>query len=44
MVESVEEAIVDCLTDEGTCTWNADMVDGIFAWQEAEEIKKIPLA
>ena len=44
MVESMEEATVDCLIDEGTRTWNVDMVDGIFAPQEAKEIKKIPLA
>ena len=40
----MEEAIVDCLINEGTRTWNAAMVDGIFAPQEAEEIKNIPLA
>ena len=40
----MEEATVDCLIDEGTRTWNVDMVDGIFAPQEAKEIKKIPLA
>ena len=44
MVESIEEATVDCLIDEGTRTWNADMVDGMFAPEEAEEIKNIPLA
>ena len=40
----MEEATVDCLIDEGTRMWNAAMVDGIFAPQEAEEIKNIPLA
>ena len=40
----MEEATVDCLIDEGAKTWNAVMVDGIFAPQEAEEIKNIPLA
>ena len=44
MVESLEEATVDCLIDAQTYTWNADMVDGIFAPQEAKEIKNIPLA
>ena len=44
MVGTMEEATVDCLIDEGTRTWNATMVDGIFAPQEAEEIKNIPLA
>ena len=36
----MEEATVDCLIDKGTRTWNAR----IFAPQEAEEIKNIPLA
>ena len=40
----MEEATMDCLIDEQTRTWNADMVDEIFAPQEAKEIKKIPLA
>ena len=40
----MEEATVDYLIDEGTRTWNATMVDGIFAPQEAEEIKNIQLA
>ena len=40
----MEEAIVDCLIDEQTRTWNTEMVDGIFAPQEAEVIKNIPLA
>ena len=44
MVESMAEATMDCQIDEQTRTWNADMVDGIFAPQEAEEIKNIPLA
>ncbi|KAK7860406.1 hypothetical protein CFP56_039788 [Quercus suber] len=40
----MEEATVDCLIDEGTRMWNIAMIDGIFAPQEAEEIKNIPLA
>ncbi|XP_030974642.1 uncharacterized protein LOC115994578 [Quercus lobata] len=44
MVDTMEEATVDCLIDEGTRTWNATMVDEIFAPQEAEEIKNILLA
>ena len=40
----MEEATVDCLIDEGTRKWNVEMIDGIFAPQEAEEIKNIPLA
>ena len=39
----MNEATVDCLIDKGTRTWNATMVDGIFAPQEAEQIKNIPL-
>ena len=31
MVESMNEATVDCLINKGTRTWNATMVDGIFA-------------
>ena len=44
MVESMEETTVECLINKGTRTWNATMVDGIFAPQEVEEIKNIPLA
>ena len=44
MVVTMEEATVDCLINEETRTWNATMIDGIFAPQEAEEIKNIPLA
>ena len=44
MVESMEEATMKCLIDKSTRTWNATMVDGIFAPQEVEEIKNIPLA
>ena len=40
----MEEATVDCLINEETRTWNATMIDGIFASQEAEEIKNILLA
>ena len=44
MVETMEEVTKDCLIDKGTRMWNAEMVDGIFAPQEVEEIKNIPLA
>ena len=40
MVETMEKATVDCLIDEETRTWNVEMVDKIFAPQEAKEIKK----
>ena len=43
MMEIMEEVTVDCLTNEGTRKWNVEMIDGIFAPQEAEEIKNIPL-
>ena len=35
---------MDCLIDEEIITWNIAMIDRIFAPQEAEEIKNIPLA
>ena len=44
MVESMEEATMEGLIDKSTRTWNATMVDGIFAPQEVEEIKNILLA
>ena len=35
---------MDCLIDASTRQWDEDMIDGIFLPQEAEIIKKIPLA
>ena len=40
----MEEATMEGLIDKSTRTWNATMVDGIFAPQEVEEIKNILLA
>ena len=40
----MEEATVDCLIDEGTRKWNVVVIGEIFAPQEVEEIKNIPLA
>ena len=44
MLESMEEAIVECLINVDTRSWNEEMIDGIFIPQEAELIKKIPLS
>ena len=44
MLESMEEAIVECLINVETRSWNEGMIDGIFIPQEAELIKKIPLS
>lgn len=44
MVESLEEAMVDVLIDEDTWQWNHGLIDGFFAAQEVDIIKKIPLA
>ena len=43
ILESMEEAIVDCLINPKTRT-NHEMIDGIFIPQEAEIIKKNPLS
>lgn len=43
ILESMEEATIDCLITPKTRTWNHEMIDGIFISQEAEIIKKIPL-
>ena len=44
MMDTMEEATMDCLINKETRTWNAELIDGIFAPQEAKEIKNIPLA
>ena len=44
VVATMEEATVDCLINEDSCTWNEGMVDGIFIPEEAAAIKKIPLS
>lgn len=43
MIASLEEATVDMLNDDDSRQWNLDLVDGIFAPEEAALIKKIPL-
>lgn len=40
----MEEARVECLINQNHRTWNHEMIDGIFAPQEADLIKRIPLA
>ena len=40
MVESMEEATVDCLINTGSRSWNSEMVDGIFVPSEARKRKK----
>ena len=44
VVESMGEATVDVLIDPETKQWNNVMLEGLFTPQEAEIIKKIPLA
>lgn len=43
IIESMENAIVDCLIDENTGKWDAEMLEGILIPPEAELAKKIPL-
>jgi len=40
LVESMEEATVDCLINTGSRSWNSEMVDGIFVPSEARKKKK----
>ena len=44
IIESMKDAMVDCLIDEDTRKWDADMVDGILVPAKAALVKKIPLA
>ena len=44
VVESLQEATIDLLIDPSMRQQNTDMIDDIFVQQEAEAIKKIPLA
>lgn len=44
VVEGFENATMDLLIDAETRTWNEELVDGLFAPEEAELIKRIPLA
>ena len=43
MIASLEEATIDMLIDVDSRQWNPDLVDEIFAPDEATLIKKIPL-
>ena len=43
ILDSMEEATMDCLINLETRTWNHEMIDESFAPQEADLIKKIPL-
>ncbi|XP_065635520.1 uncharacterized protein LOC136070080 [Quercus suber] len=44
VVEGFENATVDLLIDDENWTWNEELVDGLFAPEEADLIKSIPLA
>ena len=44
IIESLEKATVDVLIEPKSKRWNDSVIDGIFVPQEAEIIKKIPLA
>ena len=44
IIESMEDATVDCLIDETTENWDAEMLEGVLIPAEAELAKKIPLA
>ena len=44
IIESMEDATVDCLIDESTGKWDAEMLDGVLIPAEVELAKKIPLA
>ena len=43
-LESMENATMDLLIDAETRSWNAGSIDGLFAPNEADLIKRIPLA
>ena len=40
----MEDATVDCLIDENTGKWDAEMLEGVLIPTEAELAKKIPFA
>lgn len=42
-VDAFEDSTVDILIDPNTRQWIAELVDGLFAPEQAEIIKKIPL-
>ena len=43
-IESMGDATVSCLIEESSRQWNDGLIDGIFSFEEAELIKKIPLS
>ena len=43
IIESMENATMDCLIDENIGKWDAEMLEGILIPAEAELAKKIPL-
>ena len=44
VVTGLEEATVELLIDVETCTWNTDLIDGLFVPHKAKAIKAIPLS
>lgn len=44
ILESMEEAIIDCLINPDTRSWNREMINGIFIPLEVDLIKKIHLS
>lgn len=44
MIESMEEATIDTLINEFARQWNYEIIDGIFAPEEAKLSKENPLA
>ena len=44
IIESMEDATVDCLIDKTPGNWDAEMLEGVLIPAEAEVAKKIPLA
>ena len=43
IIESMENATVDCLIDNNTGKWNAKMLEGILKLVEADLVQRIPL-
>ena len=43
IIESMENATVDCLIDNSTGKWDDEMIKGVFIPAEAELVRKIPL-
>ena len=44
IIQSMEDATVDCLIDENTGKWDAEMLEGVLIPTKAELAKKIPFA